>query len=390
MTLTFLNMNLVGGVLIGIVHGVIGSYKQYYSSDIIVTPSTQNDVVKDTSNVMTVVESLPTFRYASLRYTAPALIEYGYQRKVRTTDLAESAEGLLTGINPAAEDKVTHLSAAVVAGSYLNENDANGVLIGSSLIQKYASLRGQALNIGSKILKNADVGSKIRITVNGVQKEMIIRGIVSTQGTNIDSRIFLTDTLARELMGNTSLNASEIAILLKTNASAQAAKDYIVKNLHGDNDVLVQTATDALPGGVTDVINTFTILGNIVGGIALIVGAVTIFIVIFVNAITRRKYIGILKGIGISGRAIEISYILQALFYSVSGIIIAGILALWLFVPYFDLHPIHYPLANGSLAITQTEVVLRGFALSLISFISGFIPAWMVTRQNTLDSILGR
>ncbi len=390
MTLTFLNMNLVGGVLIGIVHGLVGTYKQYYSSDIIITPATHKLDINDTSNVISIVDSLPTLKAASLRYTAPALIAYGYQKKVKQTDLAETAEGLLTGINPEAEDRVTQLSSTIVAGKYLTESDANGILVGSSLIQKYASLRGAAENIGSKILKTADVGSKVLITVNGVQKEMIIRGIVSTDGTNIDNRIFMTDTAARELMGNKTLNASEIAIALKKGASAENAKKYIIKNLSGDKDILVQTATDALPGGVTDVVNTFTILGNIVGGIALIVGAVTIFIVIFVNAVTRRKYIGILKGIGISARAIEIAYVLQALFYAVSGIVIASVLALYLFVPYFAIHPIHYPLANGSLAITQNEVIIRGVVLAITTLISGFVPAWLVTKQNTLDSILGR
>ena len=73
---------------------------------------------------------------------------------------------------------------------------------------------------------------------------------------------------------------------------------------------------------------TFKLLGNLVGVIALIVGAITIFIVIFVNAITRRKYIGILKGIGISAHAIEISYVIQSLFYALSGVLVASLFLL--------------------------------------------------------------
>lgn len=390
MTLTFFNMNLIGGVLIGIAHGVVSSYKDYYSSDLLITPATQKNAIEDTDTIMSVVKSLPTYKAATIRYTAPALVEYGYQNKLKPTDLSQSSQGVLTGIDPVKENNVTHLSRAIIAGSYLNESDANQVLMGASLIKKYASLRGSVLNLGSKILKTPDVGSKVRITVNGVQKEVFIKGIVSTDGTNIDNRIMMNETAVRELLGNTNLNASEIAILLKPGASAENAKQYIIKNLHNDNNILVQTAADALPGGVTDVINTFTILGNIVGGIALIVGAITIFIVIFVNAVTRRKYIGILKGIGISSTAIEISYVFQALFYAVSGILIASALVSWLFVPYFNLHPINYPLAKGSIAITANDLALRGVILTVTSLISGFVPAWLVTRQNTLDAILGR
>jgi ABC-type lipoprotein release transport system permease subunit len=47
------------------------------------------------------------------------------------------------------------------------------------------------------------------------------------------------------------------------------------------------------------------------GSIGIVVSAITLFIVIFINAITRRKQIGILKGIGINSFAIEFSYLFQ-------------------------------------------------------------------------------
>ena len=62
--------------------------------------------------------------------------------------------------------------------------------------------------------------------------------------------------------------------------------------------------------------------GNAISSIGLVVAAVTLFIVIFINAITRRRYIGILKGIGIDERSIEISYVLQSIFYATVGSIL--------------------------------------------------------------------
>ena len=71
-----------------------------------------------------------------------------------------------------------------------------------------------------------------------------------------------------------------------------------------------------------DIKGTFAILGNAISGIGLIVACITIFIVIFVNAITRRRFIGILKGIGINKKAILYSYMMQAMIYAFMGIII--------------------------------------------------------------------
>ena len=390
MMLTFFNMLLLGGILGGIVSGLLGGYKTYYSSEVLITPSIQKSYIEKTGYVNGIIKNLPTFRAETLRYTAQATLEYRYQDKLRPSDVSDSTGGILVGIDPQAEDNVTNLSNLIVAGSYLNPSDNDSILIGSSLIQKYTTVRGQAGTIGTKILQTADVGSKVRLTVNGVQKEVYIKGVITSNNDTVDGRIYMVDTPTRKLIGRTSLNVNEIAIKLKPGASDVEAKNYIVKNLDGDHDVIVQTAKEAIPNGSQQIIQTFNLLGNMVAVIALIVGAITIFIVIYVNAITRRKFIGILKGIGISSRAIEISYVCQALLYAFSGIAIASILILGLLVPFFILHPINYPLGKGTLAITTSDVAVRAIILSITAFISGFIPAWLVTKQNTLDSILGR
>ena len=152
----------------------------------------------------------------------------------------------------------------------------------------------------------------------------------------------------------------------------------------------MQTAEDALPKFVIDIKNTFAILGNVVGSIGLVVASITIFIVIFVNAITRRKFIGILKGIGISSQAIEIAYVFQSLFYAVLGIGI-GLLVLYGFlVPFVAANPIKFPFSDGILVAEVGATFFRVFSLMFATLIAGFIPARIVVKRNTLDSILGR
>jgi len=390
MTLTFFNMLFLRGILKGIAQGVIDSYRKYYSGDLLIFPSIEKNTVYRTDTVISVISSLPTKQAVTIRYTGQALLEYNYQNRIRVSDLAENASGLLVGINPDSENSVTHLSEAIVAGSYLNVSDADEVLLGSNIIQKYSTVRGAANSVGTRILKTADVGDRIRIMVNGIHKEVTIKGVITTNNTTMDSRIYMVDTAANALFGNTSHNASEIALKISPGASATVAKAYILKNLGHPNDIVVQTFEEALPSGITSVFDTFGILSDLIGGIALIVGAITIFIVVFVNAVTRRKYIGILKGIGISAQAIELSYVLQAFFYAISGIISATILLIFLLIPFTAIHPFEFPIAKASLTIMSSEIVTRAFVLIITALFSGFVPAWLVTKQNTLDSILGR
>lgn len=388
MMLTFFNMILLNGILIGLAQGMTGTFKLYYSSDILITPSTNKDVIEQSDTIMAVTKSLPLFKNQTVRYTGPATLEYGYQTKLKLSDSSESVTSQLVGINPVLEDRVTHLSKMIVAGNYLDPTDMDEVLLGSDLIKKYTSAK--AGSAGTKILKTADIGSKLRLSVNGIQKEVRVKGVISTNNSTVDGRIYMSDTAARQLLGRTDLNVNEIAISLTEGSLGNAAKEYIQENLRHADDVLIQTSKEAIPSGLSQMIKTFNLLGMMVAGIALFVGAITIFIVIYVNAITRRKFIGILKGIGITSRTIEISYIFQALFYALSGIIIASIFLLGFLTPYFILHPIHYPVGTGSLAITTSDIVTRAIILSITAFISGFVPAWLVTKQNTLDAILGR
>jgi len=387
MSLTFLNMILIGGILLGLAEGMVNSFAQYYSSEVFITPSSKKLVIEQTGMVNSVIESLPEATSYTQRFTNPAKIEYGYRYKTESSDIVESASGTLTGIDPIAEDKVTSLSDKIIEGRYLDTSDTNSVLLGKNLFEKYSNRPDSSTE--SK-LKSVEVGSKIKLTVNGIEQEMSVIGVVGTDNNTIDSRIFVVDTTARGILNRTSLDANEIAIMIEEGVSANEVRNYLVSNIENKDDLIIQTAAEAVPGSTADITKTFKLLGNLVGVIALIVGSITIFIVIFVNAITRRKYIGILKGIGISAKAIEISYVLQASFYAITGILLASLFILGFLKPYLDVHPLVLPIAEGRLAVTEKDLIIRGVILTATSLISGLIPARMVTKQNTLDSILGR
>jgi ABC-type antimicrobial peptide transport system permease subunit len=156
------------------------------------------------------------------------------------------------------------------------------------------------------------------------------------------------------------------------------------------NVALVQTFDQAIPNGVAEVRNTFEQIGNGISSIGLVVASITIFIVIFINAVTRRKFIGILKGIGISGEAIEISYMFQSFFYAMIGAGIGLLILYGFLVPYFTAHPIVLPISNAIIVAPVSGTMIRVALLAFATVIAGYIPARMIVRKNTLDSILGR
>lgn len=385
MSLTFMNMVLMGGVLIGLAEGMMNSFQKYYSSDILVKPAVQNYAITESSILQNVIETLPTYRASSSRYTASAVLENQDKIKVKETDIGERVNGTLVGIHSKDENNVTGISSKIIEGTYLDEYSTDTVVVGKSLLAQYS--KGSSTE---PRLKDIKIGSRLLLLVGESKMEVIVQGIVDSGNTTVDGRIFISEATMRALTHNQNLNASEIAVSLLPNTSEQDAKNYILANFPYSTNIIVETGEEALPKAIQDMKKTFSMLGNMVGAISLIVGAITIFIVIFVNAITRRKYIGIMKGIGISASAIEISYIIQSLFYALSGIAIASLLVMGFLKPWFAIHPLKFPVTEGQLSVTSSGLMIRGLILMVTAFISGYIPARMVTKQNTLDAILGR
>ncbi len=385
MSLTFFNMVLMGGILIGLADGMMNSFKTYYSSDVLVKPASKNISIPQSTMLESLIKSLPSYKALSKRYTIAAILENENIIKIKETEIGQRVSSTLVGINPSEEDVVTGLSTQIITGEYLNDYDTESILLGKGLLAEYSK--------GSSTESRLDgvvVGSRLKLIIGASNIEVTVKGVIDTGNTTVDNRIFILESTMRALINNQSLNVNEIALLLNQDSNSKDAKAYIVENFPYNTDIIVETAEETLPKAISDMKKTFSMLGNIVGIISLIVGAITIFIVIFVNAITRRKYIGIMKGIGISARAIEISYVIQSLFYALSGILFSSFIITWFLAPWFDLHPLKFPVTEGKLAITISGLIIRAIILISTAFISGYVPAKLVTKQNTLDAILGR
>lgn len=384
MVLTFLNLVVVSGILVGLIQGSIDDARTQFTSDIILSNLDEKTYIENSPNIIAIVKSLPQVEHVSARYTQGGLFEANYKTR-KLNDKPNTASGQIVGINPIDEDMVTGLGSRVVEGSYLEPGDFDKVVIGHFLLSKYVPVEDP--NFTS--LDNVEVGTKIRITVEGVIREVTVKGILKSKVQEISRNIYMVDSQLRSMIGRNDGNVAQIVIKLKPNVDPLLVKRSLI--LSGvDNYAKVQTYADAQPQFLKDIIATFGILGAAFSSIGLVVASVTIFIVVFINAITRRKFIGILKGIGIDGHAIEISYIFQSIFYAICGSSIGLFVVYGLLAPAIRKHPIDFPFSDGILVAPVAQTLFRVLLLVISTIIAGFIPAWMIIRKNTLDSILGR
>lgn len=385
MMLTFLNLVVVRGVLIGLIEGSIKVYREYSTGEVFISKLPKKDFIENSPRIIETIKSLPWVESFSPRYLESGTVEADYKSRVRLTDDPNQAGGVIAGINPVMENNTTNLSAKIVEGEFLNQNDTEYILLGSSLLKKYVPVDSASFTF----LENVGPGTKVRVSVGGNTREFTVKGVIQSKADEVDFRVYMLDTMLRNMIGRTDYNIDEVAIKLKPGADPNFVKEALIRSGVSET-ARVQTAEDALPKFVIDIKNTFAILGNVVGSIGLVVASITIFIVIFVNAITRRKFIGILKGIGINSFAIEIAYIFQSLFYAVLGIGVGLLILYGFLVPFIAANPIKFPFSDGILVAEIPTTMTRVLLLSLATIIAGFIPARIVVKRNTLDSILGR
>ena len=388
MLLTFLQLVVVTGVLLGLVQGITNLYKQQETGDVLISTLANHVSIDNSPQVISLVKSLPQVEAVSPRYVAGGTIQANYKTPVASNEKPNETAASIIGVDPAAENAFSDISKFVGEGQYLAAGDYDQILIGSQLIDRY-SFGGDILpNISA--LHNVYPGTKVRVTIGNATREMTVKGIiVTTANSPLASRVIMPAGEMRTLLDRSDYAVNQVAVNLKPGIDP-ASFVALLKNSGVGDVAKVQTANEAIPSGVAEVSSTFGTIGNAIGSIGLVVAGVTIFIVIFINAITRRKFIGILKGIGISGEAIEISYIFQSLFYAFIGAGIGVSIVYGFLVPYFEAHPIVLPISNAIIVAPVTGTMVRVMLLVVTTAIAGYVPARIIVRKNTLDSILGR
>lgn len=386
MILTFLNLVVVSGILVGLIEGATQAVQKHYIGDVFITPLKEKNYIERSSVMLRTIKNIPGVAGVSGRYVSSGSVEAEYKKaKKNSNDKGNEVSTTFVGIDPVDEDAVSGLSSLVVEGEYLNRNDYDQVLIGGMLLKKYLDYDSTTF----PSLANVNIGDKIRVTVNGNIREVFVKGITKSKVDEIDRRVFFVDSQFRGLVGRDDYNLGEISIVTKPNVSPFAVKQALLAS-NFDDYASIKAGNEAEPKFIQDLRNTFAMLGTAISSIGLIVAAITIFIVIFINAVTRRKFIGILKGIGIRSLTIEWAYIFQALFYATAGTIFGLLIVFGFLKPYFDANPINFPFSDGILVATISGTLMRIAVLFLATLVAGYIPVKIITKQNTLDAILNR
>lgn len=389
MSLSFINLVFIASILNGIVETINNQIINNLTANIVIDPQEEpnrKDYLIHARELQNQINNLPGVIATSGHYKLAGTMAFDKNKNGKFKFIA----GQIIGIDPEKERLVTDISQNIVSGQYLDSADTDKILLGVSLAGGYPGV------VESTSLEGAKVGNKIRIIFsNGTERIYTVKGIFNVKFDMIDIIAFIP---AKEAESILSISDSASQILIKTNHLSNTADNEkklaekissIAQNTEISAPNIKVRKWEELLGPLAGISSSFGIITSVISIIALLVAAITIFILIYVNAINKKRQIGILKAIGIEKNIIIYSYILQALFYSVSGTVIGLILFFYVIAPYFSAHPISLPMGDTRLALNSTSIIFSVSSILFAGLVAGFIPAWKITKINILKAIWG-
>jgi len=358
----FINLAFASSLLTGITHAIEHQVKSLMVGEIYLDSKEPGKFIANADKKIAAIKRIDGVRMADKVLSFDTLLVSGdaYTRAA------------VNVVDPKTFGETLDVEKHIESGTFLKNDDE--IVLGSRLLVRTA-------------LDGAKVGDTISMKINGKDIKVKVGGISNTKYIYADDAAYISRALWQKISGEANSAAATMIIVRAANGKDDEVKEAL-ENLKY-TDVRIHDWRDA--ASYMDTISgSFISLDAIMLLVGIIIAAVTIFIVIYVDIINKRRQIGIQRAIGVKPRVIVFSYILLSLFYAVCGV--AAGLAIFFggLVPFFLAHPFRLPIADVTLYVSAPQLVFRAEIVLVVAIISGAIPAIMASRMKMLDAILGR
>lgn len=327
--------------------------------NIVIRPEKDETYIKNIDLLVKKLEALPGIKSTSRRLEDNGLMVYKDQK----------SNVALFGIRPTKEIVVTGMDNKIIAGSFLDDSSKNDILIGG--------VKAEILDL--------NVGDKVDMYFrNNIKKTYNIKGIFLVGVDDFDrNTVFILNSELEEILGLEKL-ASRVLIRLKDGYESTDYK-FTLLNL----GVSGQISTDVEES--QSMINTLEAVFRVsktVNLTSLLIAAIMIGIILYIEVIETMREIGILKAIGTQEGFIIRFFITQALCYSILGSAL-GVFFGYLACVYFTAHPIFIPVTNiyYGAAFSWANAIKGILITDIAALLAAIYPAHMASKVNIVEAM---
>jgi len=252
----------------------------------------------------------------------------------------------------------------------------SGVLVGSTLAERYELKVGSRIKVGDEEVEDDDDIPQFTVRVTGILEEKGMSSDLSTDNAIIMDESLYTGHLGGEYeYDQVNLIAGDIDDIWQLEEDLDYALNY------REDEVQIQDSGSMLER-ISETLGTMTSFMSAIGAISLLVAAVSIFNVMMMSVTERIKEIGILRSIGTRRSEIRKMFLYESMLLGVIGAVIGAIASFigGYILTYGMIGTTEYFFMPGSLMYIPLGMVI-GIAICILS---GVYPAY---RASCLDPI---
>ncbi|HHB76379.1 MAG TPA: ABC transporter permease [Desulfobulbus sp.] len=292
--------------------------------------------------------------------------------------------GMLTGIEPEREKRLSRLFSSKVQGAYLNDEDTNLVYMGSELARRLRVQVGDELAFVGSGADYSFAADKLRV-----------KGIFQTGLYDFDANAaFMAKNYFDRIMASTNY-ATHIIVLPRQPEQADRPAAALGRVLGPDYQVADWHQTMA---ALVKAMQLDSLFGYITLGILFIVIFFVIMIYTLLSVFARIREIGILRAIGTTPGEILVLLLLESSVLAGVSVVLGGLIG-GAFAFYFHIHPLvfsgfeeqfkQYGLAVSAIPTAFAPlIILRDMMIMFIlSVISTLYPILRINRYSPVEAI---
>ncbi|VVB60930.1 FtsX-like permease family protein [uncultured archaeon] len=370
LAVSYVNLIFFSSFMNGLTNMMEDQLIDLMTSHITLEPKENQKYISGVSGIENKLELMPGLVAIAPRLNSQGSVSY----KTKTVGAP------INGITPSKEAKVTILAEKVVSGEFLSDGDTDQALVGLGLTESTENDMG----VGAANLGSVSVGDRVTIAYsNGVVKSYRVKGLIKTNFGLSDMTVFVTNK-EMESVYSMKDHASSILVRIKDKGQTEQYKNLIMAENVG---ATVKTWKESARF-IQSISGSLDMVSAITAFVGLLVSAMTMAVIIFINTTHKRRQIGILKAIGAKDSVILRIYLIESAIFGIFGIA-AGVVIGYGIMYMFNMYPINlsmgliYPYLKPAQAVTAAILLL----VSVVA--AGFYPAWKAANENILKAIQG-
>jgi len=281
-----------------------------------------------------------------------------------------NGRGALYGMDP---EDVTKFLTVAEGDTIRGESDA---LVGSTIAANLDLKIGSRIKIGEE---NKSVTRPV-VRVSGI---LAARGMTA-DGVMADNAIIVSDDWFTSHFGDENLY-DQVNVIVRDVNTISAVETAIDDKVNRKTQVIRISDASSRLSSISSTLGTITTFILAIGGISLVVAAVSIFNVMMMSVNERVQEIGILLSIGTEKGEVRRMFLYEAFILGVIGAVFGGICSLVI-----GYSVVGAMIGNTAYFFLPESIVYvpAGMVIGIVvCVISGLYPAWRASNMDPIDAL---